>query len=503
MGSTVNADTIIPAPVSQQNDDGPPFRLRRDTQVVAEGAGARDVAEYLAELLRPATGWPLPVVEASEGRDIRLTIVDGDGALGSYTLVAAEGGVSIEATTGAGLFNGVQSLRQLLPAEIEFTESVDIDWAVAPVTITDTPRFAYRGAMLDVARHFFDVNSVKRYIDDVARLKINYLHLHLTDDQGWRLEIDGWPELTTIGASTSVDGDGGGFYTQSDYTQIVAYAASRFITIVPEIDVPGHTNAALVAYPELGGGGDFTPYEGVEVGFSSLDIRGEATYAFLDDVFRQVSALTPGPYLHIGGDESLATTDEDFLYFAKRATALAASHGKTIIGWHELGKSRELPAATVGQYWGFLRPEGDSADEAMSFVERGGSLILSPADVAYLDMKYDDDTEFGLQWAHGNTSLSDASSWEPTDVIPGVDNPQILGIEAPLWTETLTTIAEVEFMAFPRIAAIAEIAWSPRTDASERVGDLGPRLASFGRRLTLAGIAFHRSPEVEWDVAEH
>ena len=495
--------TIIPAPASQQKGEGPAFRLRQNTQLVAEGVGARDVADYLAQLLRPATGWPLPVVEVSEGRDIRLAIVDGDGATGSYTLEVAEGGVSIEATTAAGLFYGVQSLRQLLPAEIESAQPVDAEWAIASVAIRDAPRFAYRGAMLDVVRHFFAVADVKRYIDDVARLKLNHLHLHLTDDQGWRLAIDGWPELTAIGASTSVNGDGGGFYTQADYAEIVAYAASRYVTIVPEIDVPGHTNAALVAYPELGAGSDYAPYEGVEVGFSSLDIRSEATYAFLDDVFRQVSAITPGPYLHIGGDESLATTDEDFLYFAKRATALAAAHGKTIVGWHELGKSGDLPRGTIGQYWGFVRPEGDSAQEALSFVEQGGSLILSPGDVAYLDMKYDDDTEFGLQWAHGNTPLADAASWEPTDIIPGVGDPQILGIEAPIWTETLRTIAEVEFMAFPRIAAIAEIAWSPRTQASERLRDLAPRLASFGRRLALAGIAFHRSPEVEWDVAEH
>ena len=275
------------------------------------------------------------------------------------------------------------------------------------------------------------------------------------------------------------------------------------MTIVPEIDVPGHTNAALVAYPELGAESEYAPYEGVEVGFSSLDIRGEATYRFLDDVFRQLSALTPGPYLHLGGDESLSTTDEDFLYFAQRASTLAASHGKTIVAWHELGRSGELPAGTIGQYWGFTRPEGDSAAETLSFVQQGGSIILSPADAAYLDMKYDDETPFGLQWAHGNTSLADAAGWEPTDVIPGVGEAQILGVEAPLWTETLTTIDEVEFMAFPRIAAIAEIAWSSRREASTRLDDLAPRLAAFGRRLHIAGVSFHRSPEVEWDVAEY
>ena len=485
---TMTQQSIIPAPVSMTPGEGAPFGVTDETRVQFRGAGAEGVARYLGDLLG------LEVVEgdASGSSVIQLTLVQGEEVPGAYQLTIAEKAVSIEADDPAGLFNGVQSLRQLLP--------VSGERRLEPVAIDDAPRFAYRGAMLDVARHFFPVDDVKRYIDDIAQLKLNYLHLHLTDDQGWRLEIEGWPNLTGIGASTAVNGDPGGFYTQADYTEIVEYAADRFVTIVPEIDVPGHTNAALVAYPQLGAAPDYAPYEGVEVGFSTLDIRGEETYVFLDDVFRQVSALTPGPYLHIGGDESLSTTDEDFLFFAKRAGALAASHGKTLIGWHELGRSSELPAGTVGQYWGFTRPEGDSAAEALSFVQQGGSVILSPANVAYLDMKYADDSPLGLDWAQGVTPVTEAALWDPSDVIPNLRESDILGVEAPLWSETLVTIEDVEYMAFPRIAAIAELAWSPRSqaDPTDRFSELAPRLAAFALRLDAAGTTYFRSPDVEW-----
>jgi hexosaminidase len=340
--------------------------------------------------------------------------------------------------------------------------------------------------MLDVARHFFPVEAVKRYIDDIALLKLNHLHLHLTDDQGWRIHLDSWPELTGVGASTQVGGGGGGFYTKDDYREIVEYAASRFVTIVPELDMPGHTNAAIAAYPELGDA-PVEPYEGIEVGFSSLAIRSERTYEFIADVTRELAELTPGPYLHLGGDESLATTDEDFRYFIARATAIGADTGKTIIGWHEMGRSRDLPPGTVGQYWGFTTPQEGAAAPTLSFVEQGGRVILSPADAIYLDMKYDESSPLGLVWANGPTSVARSFEWEPTEVVPGLGEEGILGVEAPLWTETLSTVEELETMAFPRIASAAEIAWSQRRP---RVfAEFEPRLAAFTAHLDRHGIA--------------
>jgi hexosaminidase len=430
---------------------------------------------------------PAPVsMEARDGwLDATEAVVSEDASLPAegYTLEIDADGIRVQSADAAGAFYAQQTIAQLT-----------VDGRVPFVSIEDSPRFAYRGAMLDVARHFFPVESVKKYIDDIALLKLNHLHLHLTDDQGWRIAIDGWPRLTEIGASTQVGGGGGGFFTQADYTEIVDYAASRFVTIVPEIDMPGHTNAAISAYPELGDA-PVEPYEGIEVGFSSFAIRSEATYAFIDDVVRQLSALTPGPYLHLGGDESLATTDEDFLYFIERATGIAAQYGKTLIGWHEMGRSAALPTGTVGQYWNYTTPEDSHAEHTLSFVEQGGQVIMSPANVAYLDMQYPETDQYGLLWAQGPTSVKEAYEWDPAEVIDGVGDAQLLGVEAPMWAETLATIDEVEFMAFPRIAAIAEKAWSP---AGGTYGDFEPRLIQFGLYLDRLGVNYYRTAEVSW-----
>jgi hexosaminidase len=464
--------TVIPAPTSMTFGEG------RFSPTSVSGPGAEFASEALG----------LPV---SDTGDVTLELSGGAGE--GYAVSVVASGIHISAPTEAGIFYGVQTLRQL-----------ENEGSFPVVEISDEPRFEYRGAMLDVARHFFSVDDVKKYIDDIALLKINHLHLHLTDDQGWRIQITKWPLLTERGAQTSVGGDGGGFYTQQDYREIVAYAESRFVTIVPEIDMPGHTNAALHAYPELTGDGVAPDaYEGTEVGFSSLCIGSERTYEFVADVLTELAAITPGPYLHIGGDESLSTTDEDFLRFARRVGEIGATTGKTLIGWHELGASAELPEGTVGHYWGFTRPEGDSAAEAAKFVERGGRLILSPADVAYLDMKYDVAQPLGLDWAHGPTPVTEAALWEPSEILPGVGDEQILGIEAPIWTETLATIDEIEFMAFPRLAAIAEIAWSKRVDAAPiaRFDELGPRLVAFCARLDALGVNYYRAPDLPWPPA--
>ncbi len=520
---------IIPAPVEFALAEAPAFMLTGESRLVARGEGAAAVAETFAARARVATGYALPVVEgaaaaslrspappqAQDGADVELVVAEGEagGAPEGYTLESSERGVRIGADTAAGLFWGMQSLRQLLPPEIEGADASRVPsggWAVPAASVTDAPRFAYRGAMLDVARHFFPVEDVFSYLDAIALLKLNALHLHLTDDQGWRIEIESWPELTGIGASTSVGGDGGGFYTKDDYRRIVEYAAERFVTIVPEIDLPGHTNAALSAYAELNCEGVARkPYEGAEVGFSSLCAspeRAEATDRFLADVTREVAEMTPGPWLHLGGDESLSTSHDDYLDLVRRMTTAATATGKAVIGWHELGASTQLPPGTVGQYWSYVEPEPEASVLTRSFVEQGGTVIFSPADVAYLDMKYVDDPrgplggELGVDWAKGPTPLDEAYAWEPADIVPGLAEAHILGVEAPIWTETLSTMSEVEFMAFPRIAAIAEIAWSPRPDASATrdAEEFFGRVAAFGRHLDMLGVAYHRMHEVPW-----
>ncbi|KRC62019.1 beta-N-acetylhexosaminidase [Agromyces sp. Root81] len=505
---------IIPAPVEFDLTDGAPFTITTETRIIANGDAAR-VAETFAAQARIATGFDLPVVaDAVAASDIVL-VIDADAGTGeeAYTLETGADGVRIAAPAAAGLFWGTQTLRQLLPAEIERTDASTPPtggWVAPAASVADAPRFAYRGSMLDVARHFLPVEDVLDHIDRIALLKLNVLHLHLTDDQGWRLAIDAWPELTGIGASTSTGGDGGGFYTKDDYRRIVEYAAERFVTVVPEIDLPGHTNAALSAYPELNCDGIAPkPYEGIEVGFSSLCAspeRAEATDRFLADVMTEVAEMTPGPWLHVGGDESLATSEADYLDLVRRITAAGAATGKTVIGWHEMGASHELPAGTVGQYWDFTTPRDRSAELTTSFVEQGGSVVLSPADVAYLDMKYPDDPDgplggkVGQLWADGPTTLEEAYAWEPTSIVPGLAEADILGVEAPVWTETIATAAELEFMVFPRIAAIAEIAWSPIPDggAARDASDFHVRLASLGTHLDALGISYRKVDGVPW-----
>ncbi len=373
--------------------------------------------------------------------------------------------------------------------------------------------------MLDVARHFQPVETVTAYIDRAASLKFNVLHLHLTDDQGWRIELSSRPKLTERASGSAVGGDPGGFYTKADYRAIVEHAASRHMIIVPEIDMPGHTHAVGLAYPEIAedpvlsdhvietveafGGGVPTagePYTGMAVGFSSLRIDDEATYDFVADVFGELAAMTPGPYLHLGGDESLGTDPDDFAVFVERVTQIIASLDKTPIAWHEAGAAAGLDDDTVGQYWGFVTPTDGMDDKARAFVRNGSQLILSPADAVYLDMKYDESTALGLTWANGPTSVERAYSWEPVGLIAGTDAGDILGVEAPLWSETIRTLADIDAMAFPRAAAAAEIAWSPAPDVSAertwesfrtRVGGLAPLWEALG-------IGFFASPEIPW-----
>jgi hexosaminidase len=303
-----------------------------------------------------------------------------------------------------------------------------------------TPRFEWRGAMLDVARHFFSVEDVQQFIDAIERLRLNRLHLHLTDDQGWRLEIGSRPKLT----------GGGPFYTQQDYRRLVAYGAERGVVLVPEIDVPGHVNAALVAYPELAPRGyDPQPYTGTDVGFSTLDVENEETYRFLDDVIGEVAALTPGPYVHIGGDESDATPHDGYVAFVERALAVVRAHGKQPVGWEEVAQV-DLPPGTIVQHW----KDPGLAREA---VRKGAKVVMSPATRAYLDMKYDATTRLGTTWA-GYVSVDDAASWDPATLVDGVGEEDVLGVEGCLWTETIETYADIEEMAFPRLDALAKIA---------------------------------------------
>lgn len=484
---SVLARTVVPSPVYRIPGEGA-FILDEDTSVTARGDAA-PVAEYLVELLRPMTGLSLPVTGWG---NIVLAIEPGHPP-GGHALRVTPDAIRVSADDAEGLFDGVQTLRQLLPPKNATTGR----YGVASTTIIDYPRYTYRGAMLDVARHFFGVADVKRFIDHIAMLKMNVLHLHLTDDQGWRIEIKGWPRLTQVGGSRQVGGGAGGFFTQAQYSEIVDYAASRFITVVPEVDMPGHTNAALASYAELNCDGRARDlYYGMSVGFSSLCVGKDVTWRFVTDVISQLAALTPGPWVHIGGDESDATTTTEYAAFINRATGIVADQGKTAVGWHDIGYGSGAPTGTVGQYWDYTTPRGGSAELTRRIVANGGQLVMSPSNVAYLDQKYDLSEDIGTQWAQAPLTIQEAYGWDPAAVFPSRAPDTVLGVEAPLWTETVHTMADIEYMAFPRIIAIAEVGWMQQ--GSRDFTDFAARLATFSSYLDAAGVGYKRTPGVPW-----
>ena len=482
-------NNLVPIPVNVAPAKGVTFTLPESTTVASD---APDVGTYLAERLRVATGYAVPATTHGDGT-IALKLSGAPAEVGAqgYGMTVTSDGVVIRANSAAGLFSGVQTLLQMLPPAIEGKTKSAGPWTVPGATIVDYPRFAYRGAMLDVARHFFSVAQVERYIDEIAMYKINYLHLHLSDDQGWRIAVDGWPNLTAVGASSSVGGDPGGFYTQADYSAIVKYAASRYVTVVPEIDIPGHVNAALASYATLNCDGKAPkPYTGINVGFSSLCVPLPETYTFIDQVIGQLAALTPGPYIHIGGDESTSTTEADYVAFINKAQQVVAAHGKTVIGWHDVTAAKLLPS-TVAEFWD-TNPINNQVATATA---AGTKVIMAPANHAYLDMKYDDGTSLGQTWA-GETEVNTAYDWNPDGYIPGVKDASVLGVEAALWTETIRTSADIDYMAFPRLPAIAEVGWSPWS--THNVASFDKRLATQGPRWAVMGINFYKSSQVPW-----
>jgi hexosaminidase len=485
-------DCLIPVPASLTACSGESYDLTSDTTIFAAGEPAAAVAGWLADLLRRPTGLPLP--PGSRDGGISLTL-DGPARLGAegYLLDVTATGVRLRAHAAAGLFRGAQTLRQMLPPKIERQRAQPGPWTLPGGRIEDGPRFPWRGVMLDVARHFFPVDVVKRFIDLAAPYKINMLHLHLTDDQGWRIAIDRWPRLTTHGGGSAVGGGPGGFYTKTDYAEIVRYAAAHHMTVVPEIDAPGHTNAALAAYPELNPDGRAPArYTGTKVGFSSLMTGADISYRFLDEVVEEVAALTPGPYFHIGGDEAHSTDPAGYAEFIRRAEKIVRRHGKTMIGWQEVAAA-QLSPGTLVQYW---QPRKSGA--AHEAVRQGAKLILSPATHTYLDIKYDAGTSLGLDWA-GLVDARTSYDWDPATLLNGIGERDVAGVEAALWTETITTAADIEYMTLPRLPGIAEIGWSPGPGECGRTwADYRIRLAAHGARWTAAGVTYHSSADVPW-----
>lgn len=497
---------VVPAPVSVQTEPERTFFLNSYSAIYATAgsADATDAANLVGTLLRPPTGYALPVRSLARGadadRDARGIVLALGGADArtnpeGYELTVTPQAITIRANQRAGLFDGVETLRQLLPAKVESPTAVPGPWAVEGGHILDYPRYGYRGAMLDVARHFFPVATVERYIDDIARYKIDYLHLHLADDQGWRIAVDSWPDLATVGGSTGVLGMLSGYYTKADYQTIVAYAKQHGVTVIPEIEGPAHMNAALASYAGLNCDGVApAPYTGyVQSPNGDLCVHNAETYTFLDQVIGEIAAMTPGPYFGIGGDETQGLSASDVNYYEGRVAAIVHKYGKQVYGWQESLNSPDASSA-VGQFWA----PGVNDSQVVSAAQSGAKIVMSPATNAYLDMKYTPDEPafpVGNSWA-GYIEVNTAYNWDPATVLPGLPASSIMGVEAPVWTETVFAIDHIEQLAFPRMAAVAEIGWSPAsahdwTSFSHRLAEQGPRLRE-------ARVNYYLSPTVPW-----
>lgn len=479
----MNSVNIIPQPLRIELKSGV-FCLTPETEILAS-EHTRSVAEFLAQRLRPATGYRLPIKHSEQAskqaltlRTIELQTDSQKATLGAegYELSVTADRILITAATPAGVFYGCQTLLQLFPPDIEGQEAVQhVNWTIPQLEIEDMPRFAWRGMHLDVSRHFMPKDFVKKYIDLLARYKMNIFHWHLTDDQGWRIELDGYPELTEIAAWRSKNGEPyGGFYTRADITEIVAYAQERFVTIIPEIEMPGHAVAALAAYPELsctGGHFEVETHWGI---FEDVFCAGnDQTFEFLQNVLKQVIEMFPGTYLHVGGDEcpknrwkacpkcqariqAEGLQDEDELqsYFIKRIEIFLFSQNRRLIGWDEILEGGLPPRALVMSWRGM---EG-----GIEAARLGYEVVMCPQSHCYFDHYQSEDYTQEPEAFHGPAvPLEKVYAFEPIPPeLTAEERRRIRGVQGNLWTEYISTPEHAEYMLLPRLCALAEVSWS-------------------------------------------
>lgn len=512
---------IVPRPVAIRAGSGQ-FTLSRPTVIAAPPSLAAE-ARRLAAYLRPATGLPLPVVrQAGSARAIVLALdssrVPEIGREG-YTLSASPEGVTITAAGPAGVFYGIQTLRQLLPSAVFSPSRVrGIRWVVPAVEITDYPRFPWRGMHLDVARHFMPKAFVKRYIDLLALHKMNTFHWHLTDDQGWRLQVRRYPRLTSVGAwrrgtivgrpnrDTTKNVEDrrrhGGYYTQADVREIVAYAAARHVRVVPEVEMPGHVQAAIAAYPSLGVTGDTIPVWtrwGVSENILNAD---DATVRFMQAVLAEVLVLFPGNFIHVGGDEAVKTqwdasprmqqrmkelgaanSHELQSWFIRQMDAYLTSKGRRLVGWDEILEGGIAPGATVMSWRG--------TKGGIEAARTGHDVVMTPTKYTYFDYYQSADTTKEPLAIGGFLPLDSVYAFEPVPAELKPDEARhILGAQGQLWTEYMRDGRHVEYMAYPRGTALAEVLWTPVSRKS--LTDFRQRLDTHLARLDRLRVNYRR-----------
>ncbi len=517
---------IIPQPLTVEALPGA-FKLQASTRIFvpADQPDWELPAQYLMMLAKSSTGFELvsqpfkTAIEQPRGNSIYFLPDEKIGAVEGYKLEVKPNAILIRARTAAGAFYAVQTLRQLFPPAFNSTSLVKTttNWSAPASLIEDAPRFSYRGLHLDVGRHFFPVSFVKKYIDLLATHKLNTFHWHLTEDQGWRIEIKKYPKLQTVAAcrKETLIGHAGempevydgkpycGFYTQDEVKEVIEYARRRFVTIIPEIEMPGHAQAALAAYPELGCTGG--PYETATTWgvFGDVFCAGnEQTFAFLDDVLTEVCALFPGPYIHVGGDECPKDSwkacpkcqkrikdnhlaDEHALqsYFIGRAEKMVEKHGKKIIGWDEILEGGLAPNATVMSWRGI---EG-----GIAAAREHHNVVMTPGSHVYFDFYQSDPATEPLAIG-GLTTLEKAYSYEPVpDVLTAEEAKYILGAQANMWTEYMETPERVEYMAYPRVCALSEVVWTAKD--KKNWPDFVQRIKTHFARLDAMGLNYAKS----------
>ena len=496
---------LVPQPLRCEPLDSDPFVLgARLAVLVGDTPDELAVGVLAADLLGRLTGRPVEVRGhggALRGEDVLVLRLAADAAVPapastpaadreavtaqSYRLEVGPGRAQVSAPTTAGMVAGFLTFQQLLHVGADGVRRAPA------VRVEDVPRYRWRGLSIDVARSFFTLEELKVVTSLMAHYKLNMLHLHLTDDQAWRLEMPSRPRLTREAAEGAVAGGRGGSLTIADLRELTTYAWARGVTIVPEVDLPGHINAALRAYPELNPEGEAPPrYTGIEVGFSRLTAALPATHGFIEDVLGDMARLTAGPYVHVGGDEVLTMERAEYSELVGAAAQAVRAGGKTVVGWQEIA---EMPLApgTVVQVWD-TRPSLEAVRDAS---RAGARLLMSPASRVYLDMKYDASTEAGLEWA-GHVEVRDAYDWEPSTVVEGADADAVIGVEAAVWTETIHDMDTLLAMLLPRLAAVAEVAWTvPERRSWEGFCARVARQPEFWDR---AGFPWHPSAQVEW-----
>lgn len=539
---------IIPKPASYTGKSGT-FTVTGSTTIYVQGKDATETQEiadnvgaYLKNKFATAAGYALNLVQSapSGANYIYFTTTGGDyTSLGNegYNLDVASDRITVAANEPAGLFYGMDTIRQMLPADIEKKSLANgVTWSIPCATISDTPRFGYRGFMIDDARHFYEVDEIKRQIDNAVQYKMNTLHLHLSDDQGWRLELKNYPQLAQIGGSQVIDdfyynGDfppglakgsaayykaatgpaGGisGYYTQEQFKEIVAYAQARYMQIIPEFDVPSHTNALLSSYGFLNPNGQpsaqsgstgknlpANPYTGNGVGFNSLTARDAATIAFLDNLFAEVTAISPSPYIHMGTDEAHDTTLADRNWFIDHLVSLGVKYNKTVIGWDSADATNSnYHVPDVLQYW----HNTDRLSIPANAFNQGKKVIVSNQNYSYLSKRVTTNMPVGRgggAWPNG-LPTDIAYYDDPRNLVGATSDDQILGVEACLWGETVGSPQGLDMQFYPRLPGYAEIGWSPRgTSGPAGWNDYKARLISNTTRMTYQGIGFFPDPAV-------